>query len=211
MSSVAKQSGHTRCGSASLGENCKTIDCKFTSNLCGKHLHIPAFGCSRLASNKSAPRGFRKSHSPIFLESCLFAGRFGICCLFLTWSFAFYVRFVVKVNFTSISHKSLLKCQSTLFFAIFNEEMESASFLKCHLIKVQDLFCLLLVFTIITCKMRNIKFKFQQKCRTCSRTDKFKGISVNAFSESQQEPIYLMLVYCTQLQVGWQVFSIKLM
>ncbi|XP_038115726.1 zinc finger protein 729 [Culex quinquefasciatus] len=48
--------------------------------------------------------------------------------------------------------------------------------------------------------MRNIKFKFQQKCRTCSRTDKFKGISVNAFSESQQEPIYLMLVYCTQLQ-----------
>lgn len=39
-------------------------------------------------------------------------------------------------------------------------------------------------------------------CRTCTRRDEFQGVSVNSISESHQEPIYLMLVYCTQLQVS---------
>lgn len=37
-------------------------------------------------------------------------------------------------------------------------------------------------------------------CRTCSRNDNFQGISVDAISENNQEPVYLMLIYCTQLQ-----------
>uniref|UniRef100_A0A1Q3F5B9 Putative c2h2-type zn-finger protein n=1 Tax=Culex tarsalis TaxID=7177 RepID=A0A1Q3F5B9_CULTA len=37
-------------------------------------------------------------------------------------------------------------------------------------------------------------------CRTCARRDEFQGVSVNSISDSHQEPIYLMLIYCTQLQ-----------
>lgn len=36
-------------------------------------------------------------------------------------------------------------------------------------------------------------------CRTCSRSD-IQGISVDAISENNGEPVYLMLIYCTQLQ-----------
>lgn len=36
-------------------------------------------------------------------------------------------------------------------------------------------------------------------CRTCSRSD-IQGISVDAISENTGEPVYLMLIYCTQLQ-----------
>ncbi|KAL1385325.1 hypothetical protein pipiens_003312 [Culex pipiens pipiens] len=37
-------------------------------------------------------------------------------------------------------------------------------------------------------------------CRTCSRTDNFQAISVDAISQNNGEPVYLMLIYCTQLQ-----------
>uniref|UniRef100_A0A8D8N0L8 Zinc finger protein PLAGL2 n=1 Tax=Culex pipiens TaxID=7175 RepID=A0A8D8N0L8_CULPI len=47
---------------------------------------------------------------------------------------------------------------------------------------------------------RKTKLKINNKCRTCPRTDNFLGISVNGFSETHEEPIYLMLVYCTQMQ-----------
>lgn len=40
-------------------------------------------------------------------------------------------------------------------------------------------------------------------CRTCSRTDNFQAISVDAISQNNGEPVYLMLIYCTQLQVSW--------
>lgn len=36
-------------------------------------------------------------------------------------------------------------------------------------------------------------------CRTCSRSG-IQGISVDAISENNGEPVYLMLIYCTQLQ-----------
>ncbi|XP_039429802.1 zinc finger protein 729-like [Culex pipiens pallens] len=48
--------------------------------------------------------------------------------------------------------------------------------------------------------LRKTKLKINNKCRTCPRTDNFLGISVNGFSETHEEPIYLMLVYCTQMQ-----------
>lgn len=38
-------------------------------------------------------------------------------------------------------------------------------------------------------------------CRTCSRSDNFQTISVDAVSANTGEPVYLMLIYCTQLQI----------